>query len=432
MKQLSLHAVVVGFALFSMFFGAGNIIIPPYVGLAAGQDWLTGFLCYYMADVGLALVAVFAMLRTESIDRVESIMYRLGKIPARIMMAVIVICIGPLLAMPRTCAMAYSMGVAPLVGASSVLAPVLFALLYFGATLFFAFRESALVDLVGRYLTPLLVLGLLLMIVMGIASPIGPLSETPQIPNVAWMGINAGYQTLDVLAIVVFGLIIVNAMKARGYHSPRLKFISVGLASLVAGFFLFIVYGGLCYMGATVSTLYPESMDKGQLVLAISNAIFGPVGATILSIVIGLACLTTAIALTGSSGTFFSTMTGGKLPYKHMAVLVCAFSAVVANFGLNNIIALAQPILTVVYPGVLVVILLSLFDKQIPNDNVFRFAAAGAMLVSFCEVMGWYWPEIFAFVGRLPFQDASLGWLVPAAVCGLIGAFAKMPPRERA
>ncbi len=111
-----------------------------------------------------------------------------------------------------------------------------------------------------------------------------------------------------------------------------------------------------------------------------------------------------------------------------MTIVVCVFSAVVANFGLNNIIALAAPILTVVYPGVLTVILLSLFDDIIKNDNVFRFAATSAMVVSFCEVMGWYWPETFAFVKTLPFQQAGFGWVVPAAVCALFGCFIRTTP----
>jgi len=423
MLQLGLHSVIVGFALFSMLFGAGNVIFPPYVGLTAGPEWVIGFLCYYMADVGLALVAVFAMLRTQSIDKVEGIMSRLGYIPAKLMIAVMVICIGPLLAMPRTCATTFSLAIVPLIGTDSVYVSVLFAGLFFALTFLFSYKESTLVDLVGRYLTPLLVFGLLMMIVLGFISPIGPISDSPKIENIAWMSISAGYQTLDVLAMVIFGILIVNALKAKGYSTPKLKFISVGAASLVAGLLLFVVYGGLCYLGATASTLYPDNIDKGQLVLGISSRVFGWEGSVILSLIIALACLTTAIALAGAAGTFFSTLTNGKWSYKFVIIVVCAFSAVVSNFGLNNIIALAAPILTVLYPGVLAVIFLSLFDNKIKNDNVFRSAALGAMAVSFCEVMGWYWPEAFAFVKYLPFQQPGFGWIVPAAVFALLGSF---------
>ena len=430
MKQLSIHSIIVGFALFSMFFGAGNIIFPPYVGLAAGPEWLSGFFCYYLADIGLALVAIFAMLRAQCIDKVEGIMFRLGPIPARIMMGIVLICIGPLLAMPRTCATTFSMAVAPLTGTETMLPAILFAIVFFGVTLAFSIRESALVELVGKYLTPLLVTGLLLMIFVGAASPIGPISETPQIQNVTWMGISAGYQTLDVMAAIIFGLLVVNAMKAKGYDTHKLKFLSVSLASLVAGVFLLIVYGGLCYLGATVSTMYPENVDKGFLVMEIARHVFGPVGSAILSVVIGLACLTTAIALAGSMGTFFSSMTNGRWSYKSVVFISCLFSAIVANFGLSNIISLAAPILTIVYPGVLAIIVLSLFDEQIKNDNVFKFAAAAAMAVSFCEVMGWYWPETFAFIKALPFQEPGFGWSVPSAVCAVLGAFVKSKHRE--
>ena len=430
MKQLSIDSLVVGFALFAMFFGAGNIIFPPYVGLSAGPEWFLGYLCYYIADVGLALVAIFAMLRANCIDRVEGIMFRLGGIPAKVMMGAVVICIGPLLAVPRTCATTFSMAVVPFTGPDAIVIQVLFSILFFAAAFAFSIKESKLVDIVGRYLTPLLVIGLLLMIIVGALNPIGPISDAAKIDNVPWMGISAGYQTLDVLAALVFGLIVVNALKAKGYTNPRLKFLSVALASVIAGLLLLVVYGGLCYLGATVSTMYPENIDKGLLVVHISNHIFGGTGGVILSVVVGLACLTTAVALIGATGTFFNTLTNGRWSYTVVVTAVCVFSAVFANVGLNNIISIAAPILTFIYPGALAVIVLSLFDSHIKNDNIFRFAAAGALAVSFCEVMGWYWPETFAFIKTLPFQGPGFGWVVPALVCGLAGLFVKAAPRR--
>jgi LIVCS family branched-chain amino acid:cation transporter len=426
MKQLSSHSIIAGFALFSMFFGAGNIIFPPYVGLAAGSEWFSGFLCYYLADIGLALVAIFAMLRTQRIDRAESIMARLGNMPAKVMMSIVVICIGPLLGMPRTCAATYSMVIAPLPGSDMPGLDVLFAVLFFGVTLSFSIRESALVELLGKYLTPLLLSGLLLMVAMGILSPIGPISA-PKTANIVWMGISAGYQTLDVMAAVVFGLLIVNAMKAKWRRHPRRQFISVYIAGTVAGVLLFIVYGGLCYLGATVSAMHPENVDKGRLVLSIANHIFGPWGSAVFGIVIVLACLTTAIALAGAIGASFSAMSSGKWPYQAVVIFSCVFSGIVTCFGLDNIIVLAEPILTVVYPGILAVIFLSLWDARIKNDNVFRFAAAGAIAVSFCEVMSWYWPGVFAFVKQLPFQEPGFGWTVPSAACAAVGLFIKSP-----
>ncbi len=431
MKHLGINSLIVGFALFSMFFGAGNIIFPPYVGLAGGPEWLGAYLCYYIADVGLALVAIFAMLRADCIDKPEGPMRRLGSVPSKLMMGAVVICLGPLLAVPRTGATTFSMAVVPLAGTDALWLQMLFTVIFFSATWAFSVKESALVDIVGRYLTPLLVIGLLVMIIMGALNPLGPIADAPKIDNVIWMGISSGYQTLDVLAAMVFGLIVVNALKAKGYTTTKLKFISVSLASVIAGLFLLIVYGGLCYLGATVSTMYPENIDKGALVVTISTLIFGNTGSALLSVVVGLACLTTSVALTGATGTFFHTVTKEKVSYKTVITLVCVFSAIVANVGLNNIIAFAAPILTFLYPGALVMVFLSLFDTQIQNDNIFRFATVGALAVSFCEVMGWYFPETFAFIKVLPFQQLGYGWILPAVICGVIGVFFKAAPHVR-
>ena len=425
MARMAINSVVVGFALFSMFFGAGNIIFPPYVGLISGSHWFSSFLYYYVADVGLALVAIFAMLQAGNIDRPESLMARLGEVPAKIMMSAVVICIGPLLAVPRTGATTFSMAVVPLIGTDVFWAQVVFTIFYFAVSLAFSIRESALVDIVGRFLTPLLVFGLLLLIFLGVVSPIGPTSPDTMLENVRWVSISAGYQTLDVMAALVFGLIVVNALKAKGYTTHKEKMVSVCLASLTAGAFLFLVYGGLCYLGATVSTIYPESVNKGQLVMDIAKYIFGGGGSAVLGIVVGLACLTTSVALTGAAGTFFSTISNGKLPYKVIVLVVSVFSAVVANIGLDNIIALAAPILTFLYPGALTMVVLSLFNKHIKNDNVFRFATAGTLAVSFCEVAGWYMPDTFAFITALPFQAVGFAWVIPAVICGAIGHFVK-------
>lgn len=425
MKKLAVDTVIVGCALFAMFFGAGNVIFPPYVGLVAGPEWLSGFISYYIADVGLALVAVFAMLRARSMDRVEGITYRLGDFPAKLMMASIVLCLGPLLALPRTGATTFSMAVVPFAGTDALWLEFLFTVLYFGLVLAFSIRESALVDLVGRYLTPSLVVGLLLLIIAGTVNPIGPISDAPKIDNVIWTGINYGYQTLDVMAILIFGLLVVNALKARGYTNEGRKFLSVSLASVFAGVLLFVVYGGLCYLGATVSTLYPEDVDKGLLAVSIARRIFGQGGSFVMGVVVGLACLTTAVALAGCTGTFFSAMSGGKWPYHIIVIIACAFSAVISMFGLNNIIVIAAPILMFLYPGTLTVVFLSLFDRRIENDNVFRFATAGALVASFCQVMAGFFPQAFSFVTVLPFQSLGFGWTVPAVVCGMIGAFFK-------
>ena len=137
--------IVVGFALFSMFFGAGNVIFPPYLGMESGQQWLAGFSAYFLADIGLAMLGMFALLRVGSS---EAVLHRVGRVPAEILMCAIILCIGPMVAIPRTSATTFEMAITPnLPGVS----PILFSILFFALILALCLKESAVVDIVGPH-----------------------------------------------------------------------------------------------------------------------------------------------------------------------------------------------------------------------------------------------------------------------------------------
>ena len=229
MKKHLQDSLVIGFALFSMFFGAGNVIFPPYLGLESGPEWLAGFFSYFMADIGLALLAMFAILRQGSPDGITA---RIGRIPSTALMCAIVLCIGPMLAIPRTAATTYETSLAPLVSGFS---PALFSILFFLLILLLCVRETAVVDIVGKILTPALLIGLLILIVVGVVNPIGPVGEQPLVENVAATGVEAGYQTMDVLAAIVFGYIILKSAQEKGHTTPGAQLRVVSGASLVAG-----------------------------------------------------------------------------------------------------------------------------------------------------------------------------------------------------
>ena len=240
--------VVVGFALFSMFFGAGNVIFPPFLGMEAGSRWLEGFSAYFIADIGLAMMGMFALLRVGSS---EQVLRRAGRIPAELLMCAIVLCIGPMVAIPRTSASTYEMAIAPNLSGVS---PVVFSVAFFALILVLCLKESAVVDIVGKVLTPLLLVGLFAIIIKGIVTPLGEIADLPQISNVTVTGIKAGYQTMDALAALPFGIIILQSVTAKGYKQGKSQLRVVGGAALLAGVLLLAVYMGLAYLGATVST----------------------------------------------------------------------------------------------------------------------------------------------------------------------------------
>ena len=258
---------VIGFALFSMFFGAGNVIFPPYLGMGSGPKWVLGFACYYLADIGLALFALFSMFRKNGSKELIS---PIGKYPSTILMCAIVLCIGPMLALPRTAAMTYEMSVEPL---TNNINSVIFSILFFLLIFLFSIRENSVVDIVGKILTPLLLFGLLVLIVKGVITPLGTYSSSAQIANVAEEGVKAGYQTMDVLATMIFGTLILRSAETKGYIKSKEKRHVAIRASIIAGALLFIVYCGLTYLGASVSAKYNLSCGRSALMLTIVSSL---------------------------------------------------------------------------------------------------------------------------------------------------------------
>ena len=414
--------IVVGFALFSMFFGAGNVIFPPYLGMESGPQWLLGFSAYFIADIGLALLGVFALLRVGSS---EAVTLRLGKIPAELLMCAIILCIGPMVAIPRTSATTFEMAISPNLSGVS---PVLFSVLFFALILALCIKESAVVDIVGKVLTPLLLVGLFAIIIKGIVTPLGEIAALPQIANAAVTGIKAGYQTMDALAALPFGIIVLQSVTAKGYGSGRKQFRVVGGAAVLAGVLLLCVYMGLAYLGATVSAQYTSDIGRAQLIMALVEALMGKVGVILFGVVVGLACVTTAIALTSSAAAYFAELCRGKVSYKVFVIAICVFSAVVSNLGLDRIVAVAAPVLDVIYPPTLVLIFISLLAPRLP-DRVSRGAAIGALLTSVLCTLNANGIHI-PFMANLPLYDLGLSWLLPAVIFGLAASL--LPGRSQA
>lgn len=416
--------VVIGFALFSMFFGAGNVIFPPYLGLQSGSEWLLGFVAYYISDIGLAMLTIFVLLRTDGPDGITG---HLGRVPAALLMSVVVLCIGPLVAIPRTAATTFEMSVLPLLpSASSLVVSVIF----FALILLLCIKESAVVDIVGKVLTPLLLLGLLVLIVKGIVSPLGKPANITWVDSVVSTGLKAGYQTMDVLAAMVFGIIILKSAADKGYKDSAERNGIVQGAAILSGVLLLVVYLGLAYLGASVSRIYKTPLTRAELIINIVTLLLGKVGVAVFGIVVALACVTTAVALVSSAASFFCNLSGGKIKYSLLVTIICVFSAAAANLGLDRIVAFASPILNVVYPPMLVIILLSIAGDKLP-DWLYR-VCVGAALV-FSAVCTFNRSD---FVTSLPLYGMDLAWLLPTlvvlAVCLVVNLVLKRRPDDDA
>ena len=257
-------------------------------------------------------------------------------------------------------------------------------------------------------------MGLFAIILKGIFSPLGDIASAPQIANVTVTGIKSGYQTMDALAALPFGIIVLQSVTDKGYTGGKSKFRIVGGGAVLAGALLLAVYMGLAYLGATVSSQYTGTVGRAELIMAIVKALLGKGGMIIFGTVVGLACVTTAIALTSSAAAYFSELCRGKVNYKVFVVVICVFSAVVSNLGLDRIVAIAAPVLDVVYPPALVLILISLLMPKV-SDFVSRAATLGALLTSVLCTIHLYVDKL-TFLEALPLYDLGLSWILPAVI----------------
>lgn len=417
MNKTNKDIVIVGFALFAMFFGAGNLIFPPFLGVISGESWLTGFGGFLLADVGLALLAVAAAAKCNG--EVSRVLGRAGKNLAIVLGSAIMICLGPLLAIPRTAATTFEMGISPL---ASGFNPILFSVLFFAITFILTIKPSKVVDIIGQFLTPALLVALGVLIIKGIVTPLGDINPTPMINDIFAEGVKQGYQTMDALGAVALSTVIITSLANKGYNDESQKVKLTMKAGIVAAIGLCLVYGGLTYLGATVSQVYGKDVVQTKLIVEITASLLGHPGKIILALIVGLACLTTAIGLTSATAQFFSKITNGKLKYEIIVTAVCIFSAIVSNFGVSTIIKFSAPILDMIYPATVVLVIMTLFGNKIKNDNAFKGAAYMALLVSVLTVANNLGISI-PMITKLPFAQLGFNWIVPVLIGGVVGSF---------
>ena len=407
--------IIIGFALFSMFFGAGNLIFPPFIGMTSGSNWLISFLGFVLADVGIILLSIYAVAKAGSFQNVVG---KVGRKFGIYLEVVMMLCLGPILVIPRTGATTFEMSIAPLTNSIN---SVVFSILFFGLTFILTVRPTKVMDIIGKFLTPILLLALAILITKGILSPLGELSNNTS-HNLFVTGLTQGYQTMDALGIGGVTALIMTSFISKGYTDKK-ENISMALKSaFIAGFGLVIVYGGLAYLGATVSTMYDGSISQTTLLVNITHSLLGKSGIILLGIIVAFACLTTAIGLTSVTAKYFEDLTNKKLKYSHLVAFICIFSAIASNLGVDKIIAIAAPILTIIYPVSILLVIMSTFNRFFIKSSVFKCSAYVTLLISLLNVLDSLGLGI-DFIHKLPFDSLGFNWIVPAIIGGLVGKF---------
>lgn len=416
---------VTGLALFAMFFGAGNLIFPPYLGMESGALWPLGLAFFVLIDVVMACLGIYALAAAGG----GEVAFRrtIGKVPANILNTAAIVCTGILIAMPRTAATTYEMAIVPLFGSSVDLLP--FSLAFFALVCVLTITESRVVDIIGKVLTPLLVIGIGALIICGIVRPIGPIGD-PISPTVVQDGISAGYQAMDIICVIGYCIVLQNALKADGIKDRKNQLVILSFASVIAAILLTLVYGGLTYLGATTNQTFGPGLDQAALIVAITQHLMGSTGVIILGIVVLLACLTTAIGLISATAEYFRQLTHDRISYRFGVIFCVVAGVLICNLQLENIIRWASPVLAMVCPPFMTTIVLILFARFIPSKRLYQGAALGAFLASLPialhDAFG-----LCAFVEKAFLFSYGFSWVPVAVIGGVIGALIGMAEKRK-
>ncbi|WGD36139.1 branched-chain amino acid transport system II carrier protein [Olleya sp. YS] len=408
---------ITSFALFSLFFGAGNLLLPPLLGYKAGDDWFWVTLGFIITAVAIPIIGIYAHAK------LQGTLYDFGKkvSPAfSLIYCVLIYVIAVAIPSPRTAAATHEIAIHPNFGTS----PLLTSSIYFVLVLVFALNRSKILSLIGKYLTPFIVIMLLLVIGIGLFST-QMITNTPQFEVPITSGILEGYQTFDAIGAVVVGAVIIISINLKSNASFEVKKDLIKKSGLIAGFGLFIIYAGLISVGAfygseiNLNQELSSDMQRANLLTGISTKALGTFGNTVLSVLISLACFTTAVGIvTGTADYFKGLIKNSQLVYTITAIIACVFGVVVGQLDFNSIIVIALPILLFIYPITIVLILLNAIPNAYASSLVFKVVVILTFIFSIPDVVGFLSPSdtLRQIMGYIPFAKDSLGWVLPAFI----------------
>ncbi|PJC85047.1 branched-chain amino acid transport system II carrier protein [Vibrio sp. HA2012] len=411
----------VGFMLFAFFLGAGNIIFPPMAGQLAGENLLPAMSGFLITAVGLPLITIIAVAIAGGTwgHLTES----LPKRAATIMAVLIFVIIGPAFAAPRTALVSYEMAVKPFITDATQTDLTLFSILFFVVAMFFAWSQGKLIDVIGKLLTPVLFICLLVLAIGVFVNPQGYAlaAQGNYISQPLTTGFLEGYNTMDTFASLMFGMLIVDVLRKKGIHKEAAMTKYLIQAAVIAAVGLAFVYISLFYLGATSGGVIVGADNGGVILSAYVQALFGPSGQLVLSVIILLACLTTAIGLISACSDYFCSLT--PLSYKSWVIVNGIACATVANVGLSQLITLSVPVLFALYPVAIALVMLTFSRRFLANSELaYRTVIAVSLLFALIDAAKVAGADVSVF-GFLPLVDYGMGWLLPTVVTLVVMCF---------
>ena len=412
--------IPIGLMLFSFFFGAGNLIFPPVLGQMAGQNIGWGMLGFCLSGVGFPLLGVLAVAMKKS-DNPDAIAMPMHPLYARAVTVLCALAIGPLFAIPRTAAVSFDTGVSALLPAAfDGFGLPLYSVFFFILTYFFSINPSKIIGSIGNFLSPMLLICLGVLVVCVLVNPTGSLQmPNPEFTTTPFFrGFQEGYNTMDLLAAILFGSITIKAIEAQGITDKAVLTKLCSYAGLIAAFFLAIIYAALAYTGALSINVFGIIPNGATLLSKICTYYMGFGGQVVLAMIIFFACLTTSIGLTTAISGYFAELSNNRIQYERLVLFISAFSLFVANFGLENIIHFSIPVICMLYPIIIALVILNIGHVIIQDDSLtFRLCLTLTTIFAIFDglrVANIRFMALDNFLAQnLPLFDIGFGWVVP-------------------
>jgi LIVCS family branched-chain amino acid:cation transporter len=402
---------IAGFALFSLFFGAGNLILPPTLGAKAGLDWWIVVLGFVLTAVTIPILAIFAHAK------LQGTLYDFGKKVSPLFSSVycvLIYAIAVAIPAPRTAAVTHEMTVQPFFD----IPPLFTSIVYFVLVFIFAINRTKIIGLIGKFLTPIIVLILLIIIGIAVFTSPGTIHPT-NFKNPFVDGILEGYQTFDAIGGVVVGAVIIISLNYSTHTTFDAKRNLIRKAGFIAGTGLLLIYGGLILSGSLFSTTFVENASRTAILSSLSTQILGDLGTTFLSILVALACFTTAVGIvTGTSDYIKGICGNSKKAYIITAVIAATIGIIIGSFQVDFIINIAVPALMFLYPITIVLILLNIVPDKYATPLVFRGVVLVTFIFSIPDFLGFIIPreQLTGIKSFIPLAAESLGWVLPALI----------------
>lgn len=431
------QTVLISSMLFGLFFGAGNLIFPIYMGSMAGSKTAIALIGFLITGVGLPLLGVAAIGVSKS-DGLIDLSSKVGKGYGIFFTCALYLTIGPFFAIPRCATVPFTVAIEPMVGNCANLKAILavFSAIFFAAVLAFSLFPGKILTWVGKVLTPLFLIFLSVLVVVALFKPMGKISSVAPTGDYATKafttGFLDGYNTMDALASLAFGIIVINVLRSQGIEKPSAIAKNTVKAGAVSCLFMAVIYLAVAVIGAESGAIFEPSANGGEVFVKVSEHYFGKAGIIILAVIVTLACLKTAVGLVTSAAETFNGMFPKFLPYKAWAIIFSAVSFLIANLGLTAIIDYSVPVLMFLYPLAITLILLGLFGFAFKNRRCVYVATTVFTLVAaafdFIAALPAGVINVLRLGGLINFLNAyvplfkyGLGWLLPAAIGVITG-----------